>query len=464
MPRLSYRRFHNRMHQVIAAGTATLAMLACGLIANTAVADDPVENSTTTSDNTANNSGHETPAPADSVTMYRLYNPNSGEHFYTADKDERDNLLYEHWRDEGVGWYAPETSSKPVYRLYNKNAGDHHYTISRTERNYLMKKGWKYEGVGWYSDENKTVPLYRQYNPHAVAGSHNYTTSASENDALVKAGWKAEGIGWYAVAEGHEQQPVTMEEDDSYASISAMMNLTGTGTGYHTKIDIASSGGVVVSFGIQYEKDIHLGYPQYPGNTVFLAENVMEHATKPGPEGKEYLYLAAANRGENAWVRLSWYWDGTVKFFVNDHEIGRTRTTLEPPFIFATEGSVARNKDSIKGYISDVRIKTGDDQFSYGTMGEWNASFNYFGLKSTISKFGKVNATDDQYNTHGGHAYGTDFIFTGTADIPGNGPDKKPWTWDTSFSAIEPNTLTTGHPLSAIANIAQYRTPDSDDE
>ena len=29
--------------------------------------------------------------------MYRLYNPNSGEHFYTADSNERDHLT-------GVGW------------------------------------------------------------------------------------------------------------------------------------------------------------------------------------------------------------------------------------------------------------------------------------------------------------------------------------------------------------------------
>ncbi|MBQ9278519.1 MAG: hypothetical protein IJ224_07780 [Lachnospiraceae bacterium] len=133
------------------------------------------------------------------VNMYRLYNPNSGEHFYTSNSKEKDNLVKVGWRYEGIGWKAPKTSKTPVYRLYNKNAGDHHYTMSATERDFLVSVGWKYEGIGWYSDDSKSVPLYRQYNPNAKAGSHNYTVSKSENDMLVSVGWKGEGIGWYGV-------------------------------------------------------------------------------------------------------------------------------------------------------------------------------------------------------------------------------------------------------------------------
>ena len=131
--------------------------------------------------------------------MYRLYNPNSGEHFYTAKSKERDALVKVGWKYEGIGWYAPKTSNTPVYRLYNENAGDHHYTMKKAERDALIKAGWKDEKIGWYSDDSKGVPLYRQYNPYAVSGSHNYTTNKKENDALVKIGWKAEGIGWYGV-------------------------------------------------------------------------------------------------------------------------------------------------------------------------------------------------------------------------------------------------------------------------
>ena len=131
--------------------------------------------------------------------MYRLYNPNSGEHFYTASEYEKDHLDSIGWRYEGIGWWAPKKSNTPVYRLYNKNAGDHHYTISTVERDHLIKVGWRYEGIGWYSDDAKGVPLYRQYNPNAKAGAHNYTTNKAENDWLVSLGWRAEGIGWYGV-------------------------------------------------------------------------------------------------------------------------------------------------------------------------------------------------------------------------------------------------------------------------
>lgn len=137
-------------------------------------------------------------------TMHRLYNPYSGEHFYTASASERDDVVKVGWRYEGVGWTAPTKSNTPVYRLYSGT--DHHYTMDAKERDNLVRIGWKYEGIGWYSDDAKGVPLYRQFNPYVNpraqrnnSGSHNYTVSKAENDNLVRVGWKAEGIGWYGV-------------------------------------------------------------------------------------------------------------------------------------------------------------------------------------------------------------------------------------------------------------------------
>ena len=131
--------------------------------------------------------------------MYRLYNPNSGEHFYTSNIYERNNLISLGWNDEGIGWVAPASSNTPVYRLYNSIGGEHHYTTSVAERDSLIAAGWTYESIGWYSDDNQTVPLYRQYNPNEFANNHNYTTSLDENNWLVSLGWQAEGIGWYGV-------------------------------------------------------------------------------------------------------------------------------------------------------------------------------------------------------------------------------------------------------------------------
>lgn len=137
---------------------------------------------------------------AKTESMYRLYNPKSGEHFYTADSHEKDVLVSLGWNYEGVGWNAPITSTTPVYRLYNKNAGDHHYTTDRNEKDTLVRIGWNDEGTGWYSDDNKGKALYRVYNPNAkTAGSHHYTLDSSEKNRLVSIGWKDEGIAWYGM-------------------------------------------------------------------------------------------------------------------------------------------------------------------------------------------------------------------------------------------------------------------------
>lgn len=133
--------------------------------------------------------------------MYRLYNPYSGEHFYTKDWSEASDIMSVGWIYEGVGWLAPE-SGRDVYRLYNPYAGDHHYTMDWSEVSHLRSVGWNYEGVGWYSDPQLGVPLYRQYNPYAKTGSHNYTTDPSEHAFLCSIGWRDEGKGcWYGVAD-----------------------------------------------------------------------------------------------------------------------------------------------------------------------------------------------------------------------------------------------------------------------
>ena len=142
--------------------------------------------------------------------LNRLYNPNSGEHFYTKDVEEKDTLVNLGWKDEGIGWVSPTTSNRPVYRLYNPNAGDHHYTMSSTERDVLVSVGWKAEGIGWYSYNegavsagNTAIPaiaVMREYNPNAkAAGAHNYTVNRAENDFLVSVGWLDEGLAWNAM-------------------------------------------------------------------------------------------------------------------------------------------------------------------------------------------------------------------------------------------------------------------------
>lgn len=138
------------------------------------------------------------PAQVEPIAMYRLYNPNSGEHFFTASTVERQHLISVGWNDEGQGWTAPKAGDA-VYRLYNPNAGEHHYTLSTVERDSLIAAGWNDEGIGWYSDPNHAVPLYRVYNPNEFANNHHYTTNDFERGYLVALGWFGEGIAWYGI-------------------------------------------------------------------------------------------------------------------------------------------------------------------------------------------------------------------------------------------------------------------------
>ncbi len=138
----------------------------------------------------------------DILSMYRLYNPNSGEHFYTSSNGEKNNLINLGWSYEGVGWYAPKSSDNPVYRLYNANGGEHHYTMSSSEKDMLVSKGWSYEGIGWYSadpNSSNSISLLREYNPNAFANNHNYTTSNAEHSWLISLGWRDEGKAWYGL-------------------------------------------------------------------------------------------------------------------------------------------------------------------------------------------------------------------------------------------------------------------------
>lgn len=130
--------------------------------------------------------------------MYRLYNPNSGEHFFTGDMNEYKTLCDRGWQGEDVSWVAP-TQGDAVYRLYNPNTGEHHYTLDTNERDTLIGQyGWKDEGIGWYS--GGSTPVYRVYNPNAFQFGHLFTADGNERAQLLGYGWNDENIGWYAVS------------------------------------------------------------------------------------------------------------------------------------------------------------------------------------------------------------------------------------------------------------------------
>ncbi len=161
-----------------------------------------------------NNNNNDTPAgfeifdvPAGCAMQARMYNPNSGEHFYTGSKEEVQNLIDAGWNFEGPGFITP-TTGIPIYRLYSDKHGDHFYTTDEAERDALVSEGWKLEGenngIAFPSaDSSVGVPMYRLYNPNAYengeAGAHHFTTSMQEVHNLEAAGWQYECIAWYSL-------------------------------------------------------------------------------------------------------------------------------------------------------------------------------------------------------------------------------------------------------------------------
>lgn len=132
-----------------------------------------------------------------SRNMYRLYNPYTGEHFYTSDSAECGNLEGVGWRYEGIAWVAPAESGIPVYRAYNPYVGDHHYTTDWNEYSYITSIGWRGEGVGWYSSSSDQQEVHRLYNPYAKTAYHHFTCDESERDYLASIGWIKEGVAWH---------------------------------------------------------------------------------------------------------------------------------------------------------------------------------------------------------------------------------------------------------------------------
>lgn len=170
-------------------------------------------------------------AAEETVPMYRLYNPNSGEHFYTGSEAERDHLSAAGWQYEGIAWHAPVQGGDPIYRVFNPNSGDHHYSGSWDEVQTLVCLGWQYEDVAFNSAPNTGAPQYRLYNPNADLGSHHYTGSIEERDTLVAAGWRYEGIGWYGVVQEPTQHKLKITSRSPKIFIGETFQLAYTYTG-----------------------------------------------------------------------------------------------------------------------------------------------------------------------------------------------------------------------------------------
>lgn len=276
--------------------------------AEPAKADDPIAEQEPTSKADADMADPEEPAlvaAADTpkfedthVNVYRVYNPNSGEHFFTSSLGEAKSLASVGWQWEGIGWVAPKNGT-PVYRLYNPNTGDHHFTTSAGERDVLVKKGWRKEGISWFSDSSDQKALYRLYNPNAKVGTHMITTSKGEYDALGKKGWRREGISGYV-------------SNGSNISIGGFWLVTRS-WGSLERYWVASNGSVAKNRLIQPSEGA--GYLAYAKGNGAVVRGKWSN-------GKGYVYVAAqdgrlasTSNGKDGWLVTKAYDGGMQRYY-----------------------------------------------------------------------------------------------------------------------------------------------------
>ena len=132
------------------------------------------------------------------VHMYRMYNPNTGEHFYTGSDVEKSDLIAAGWQYEGVGFTFPANTGVPVHRLFQPSTGEHLYTMDVAEMERLIAEGWNYEGIAFNSAYDTEAVQHRLHNPNATVGAYHFTFSTEEMENLINAGWEYQGIGWYS--------------------------------------------------------------------------------------------------------------------------------------------------------------------------------------------------------------------------------------------------------------------------
>ncbi|GEM_PF-1944502 len=143
------------------------------------------------------------PSVALADSLYRCYNPSTGEHLYTTHAEEVAHLEAYGWNWENQQTMTLPSSGTPVWRLVNTANDDHHYTSDAYEAQVLTtQRGWRFDFDGqpaFYSAGSDQQSVYRIYNTGAPRFGHLFTLDGNERNFWLNAGgWNDEGVAWYA--------------------------------------------------------------------------------------------------------------------------------------------------------------------------------------------------------------------------------------------------------------------------
>lgn len=189
---------------------------------DTATAEGQLDLTTENGTTDRKDDGHTKEVPT-LIDVVRLYNPWTGEHLFSVDQKEVSDCEKAGWQNEGTFWKAyshvgdwqakfggkDKKCGATVYRLYNPWTGEHLYTTSSEEYNKLKTTGWNGEGIAFYSvnvkedntaqvaetDVINTTPqgVYRAFNKNVTVGTHNFA-GYEENATMLANGWLPDNV------------------------------------------------------------------------------------------------------------------------------------------------------------------------------------------------------------------------------------------------------------------------------
>ena len=170
---------------------------------------------TITSSNAASGAQALEPVALTISPVYRFFQGQSNDHFYTLSASEAQGLRdnpNSGYSYEGIPWATPSkgAGTTDTFRFYSTANGEHFLTTSTNERDLLIKANgeYRYEGVGFQTFDSTAanfasmaaglVTLERFYNTNS--GAHHFSASSAETQFILGGGagpgWRDEGKGF----------------------------------------------------------------------------------------------------------------------------------------------------------------------------------------------------------------------------------------------------------------------------
>ena len=370
---------------------------------------------------------------------------------------------YFEWAD-GRGYERSSILVQCTYIVEQLRAGQHWWSGSRSESALLqaglMSKAYTTQEFFACNDLREATSAFLAYYEECIRGVEDNYYDAIEGIVMtraMRANWEfnnrfncaaavynafgsgsggGSGLRWRMLG-------TSMEKDGSNASLEAEVNFT----------TYNSTGGVKV---VLHGVNKNTGEANAYGFDIICSPNVNTHdhcylyaegiwgaAATPGSTGKNYqtIYEHAGNlAGKWNRIRVAWWQDGTVKALLNDKVIFTDKCDMIPQ-LFGIEATAISNGHIINAQFRNVRAKY-DYNGHKGVTGSWTTK-GFYGLKSTLTKSGKVRNDNTAFSTNGMPTYCVSATLGGTVSGAGG------YNWDTSMSA----NGGTGVPISSYLTI-----------